>query len=101
MAHYTCTLVMHIHRTHIIFPEDLIREIDQLVGPRGRSAFLVDSARKELRRQQQLRFLESDEPAWTDTEHPELTQGAGAWVRKMRRENQRRSSLGGRLDRDR
>lgn len=89
VAHYICTLYMPIHRTHILFPEDLIREIDDLVGPRGRSAFLVESARQELRRQQLLRFLESDEPAWEKSQHPELANGPAAWVRKMRRENER------------
>jgi hypothetical protein len=29
-------------------PEDLVREIDDLVGPRGRSAFLVETARNEV-----------------------------------------------------
>lgn len=85
---------MPAKRAHILLPEDLIREIDALVGPRGRSSFLVETARNEVRRQKLLQFLESDSPGWEDTDkaHPELAHGAGAWVRRLRRESDPRSA---------
>ena len=46
------------HRAHILLPDDLVTQIDALVGPRGRSAFLVETARNELRRRALSRFLE-------------------------------------------
>lgn len=76
-------------RTHVLMPEDLVREIDALVGPRGRSAFLVETARNEVRRKKQLDFLNSDQLAWKDENHPELAEGAAAWVRKLRAESER------------
>lgn len=87
-------LIWHINsvtviRTHVLMPEDLVREIDALVGPRGRSAFLVETARNEVRRKKQLDFLNSDQPAWKDENHPELAEGAAAWVRKLRAESER------------
>jgi hypothetical protein len=75
-------------RAHILLPEDLLREIDALVGPRGRSAFLVETARNEVRRHRLLQFLQSKDPAWKDKDHPELAAGAGNWVRKLRAENE-------------
>ncbi len=72
-----------------MLPEDLVEEIDALVGPRGRSAFLVETARNEVRRQKLLRFLDSKEPAWQDDQHPELKQGADVWVRAMRQQSDR------------
>jgi metal-responsive CopG/Arc/MetJ family transcriptional regulator len=81
---------MPVRRAHILLPEDLLREIDALVGSRGRSAFLVETARNEVRRQKLLQFLESKNPAWKDTNHPELAGGAAAWVRKLRTENDSR-----------
>lgn len=75
-------------RAHIFLPDDLLREIDALVGPRGRSAFLVETARKEVRRQKLLHVLESDKTAWHDADHTELTGGAGQWVRTIRRESE-------------
>ena len=35
------------HRAHIVIPQDLVRQIDSLVGKRGRSVFLVDAASRE------------------------------------------------------
>jgi len=75
-------------RAHILLPEDLLREIDALVGPRGRSAFLVETARNEVRRHRLLQFLRSKDPAWKDEDHPELALGAANWVRKLRAESE-------------
>ena len=75
-------------RAHILLPEDLLREIDALVGPRGRSAFLVETARNAVRRHRLLQFLHSTDPAWKDQDHPELAAGADHWVRKLRAENE-------------
>jgi hypothetical protein len=66
-----------------------VQEIDALVGPRGRSAFLVETARKEVRRQKLLEFLNSDGRAWKDENHPELAGGSAKWVRKLRAESDR------------
>lgn len=79
---------IHTQRTHVILPTDLIAEIDALVGRRGRSAFLVETARSELKRRQLLAFLSRSEPAWRDKDHPELAAGSAAWVRKLRTEEE-------------
>ena len=81
-------------RAHIIIPADLLREIDAIVGPRGRSAFLLETAREEVRRRKLLRFLESDETAWSEREHPELGKGSGEWVRRVRAESEGRVRAG-------
>lgn len=83
---------MGSHRAHIILPQDLIQEIDNVVGPRGRSAFLVETARTELRRRRLLKFLESNQPVWEDKNHPELGSGAESWVKSIRQESEKRSS---------
>lgn len=81
-------------RAHILIPGDLLREIDALVGPRGRSAFLLETARREVQRRKLLQFLESDQPAWKAEDHPELSRGAANWVRQLREENERRVASG-------
>jgi len=83
---------MPTRRAHVLLPDDLIEEIDALVGPRGRSAFLLETARSEVQRQKLLRFLESGQPAWSHTGHPELRKGPAAWVRKLRRASDDRSA---------
>jgi hypothetical protein len=79
-------------RAHIIIPGDLLREIDALVGPRGRSAFLLETARQEVQRRKLLRFLESEHPAWRAEDHPELAAGAAAWVRQLREQSEGRGA---------
>jgi hypothetical protein len=91
MIHLLGTLevcVVKSKRAHILLPQDLVEEIDSIVGPRGRSAFLVETAREAVRRRKLLRFLESDTPAWKDADHPELARGAAAWVRQLRQEGE-------------
>jgi hypothetical protein len=87
---------MGLQRAHIVLPEDLIEEIDQLVGPRGRSAFLVETARAELRRRRLLTFLRDEQPAWREKDHPELAAGAPAWVKSLRSESEKRLPRQGR-----
>ena len=90
--HTIYTHNMSTHRAHILLPDDLIREIDDLVGPRGRSSFLVETARNEVRRRKLLKFLESSgkESEWVDKQHPELAGGSASWVRKLRAESEKR-----------
>jgi hypothetical protein len=78
-------------RTHIVIPQDLVTEIDILVGKRGRSAFLAGAAEKELVRLRQIKALEAAAGAWKDKDHPELKHGAAKWVKKLRREYDQRS----------
>jgi hypothetical protein len=81
---------MSTQRAHILLPADLLSEIDALVGPRGRSAFLVETARAELRRRKLLKFLESDEPVWRPEDHPDIGDDATCWVKQLRSAGDRR-----------
>jgi hypothetical protein len=81
---------MNIKRTHIVIPQQLVSEIDTLVGKRGRSTFLTQAAEKELMRLRQIRALEAAAGSWKDKDHPELKQGSAKWVKKLRREYDQR-----------
>jgi len=72
-------------RIHVVLPEDLVGEIDKVVGSRGRSAFFADLARREIRRRRLLAIFEQNEPIWKDEDHPELAAGADKRVRQLRR----------------
>ena len=78
---------MGTQRTHVVLPEEVVAEIDSLVGRRGRSAFLTEIATAELRRRRLLAFLRDPEPAWKDENHPEMADGSAAWVKQLRAEN--------------
>ncbi|MGA2050527.1 MAG: hypothetical protein ABSG96_22715 [Terracidiphilus sp.] len=74
-------------RTHIVLPAELAKEIDAIAGPRRRSSFLVETAEKEIKRRKLLAFLERDEPAWREEDHPDIAaMGAAEWVHNLRRE---------------
>ena len=78
-------------RTHIVMPAKLAKEIDELVGPRGRSAFLVENAEREVKRRKLLAFMDRKEPAWREEDHPDIAEhGAAAWVHNLRRERSAR-----------
>ena len=81
---------MDVKRTHIVIPQQLVVEIDTLVGKRGRRAFLTQAAEEELMRLRQIKALESLAGAWKDKDHPELREGAGKWVKKLRQEYDQR-----------
>ena len=77
-------------RAHVILPVDVVADIDKLVGKRGRSAFLTEVAREEIQRRQQRNALRAAKGAWKDEDHPELEDGAAAWVSQMRSESETR-----------
>jgi metal-responsive CopG/Arc/MetJ family transcriptional regulator len=76
-------------RTHVVLSDQLVKEIDAMVGSRQRSSFITQAAEKELVRRRQLQALDQLQ-AWNAQDHPELKQGAAKYVRKLRREYDRR-----------
>ncbi|MGD0799329.1 MAG: hypothetical protein ABR910_16555 [Acidobacteriaceae bacterium] len=81
---------MGAKRAHIVFPAEILAQVDAKAGPRGRSALVTDILRREFNREHILEFLNSKEPAWKDEDHPELAEGSYKWVRSLRDENNKR-----------
>lgn len=78
-------------KTHLIFPEELLKAIDKLVGKRKRSKFVAEVVRKELKKKQLEIALEKAAGAWKDEDHPEIkTKGTYQWVRDLRGETEKR-----------
>jgi hypothetical protein len=44
----------------------------------------------EVRQRKLLELLEGKQPAWKESDHPELAKDAASWVRKLRKENETR-----------
>jgi hypothetical protein len=68
----------------VVLPLEVVVGIDKLVGKRGRSAFLTEVAQRELKLRHQREVLRETAGAWKAEKHPELAQGAAAWVRQIR-----------------
>lgn len=81
---------MSTKRAHVVLPEDLVAEIDKIAGARGRSSFLADLARREIKRQRLLEIFKRKGPFWKEEDHPELKDGGAGWVSKLRAENEAR-----------
>jgi hypothetical protein len=67
-----------------VLPVDVVADIDKLVGKRGRSAFLTELAQREIKLRHQRDVLREAAGAWKAEDHPELAEGAAAWIRQIR-----------------
>ena len=75
-------------------PVDLLADIDRLVGKRSRSAFLTELVQREIKIRRQREVLRETAGAWKSEDHPELAEGADAWIRQIRAlDNQRFEEL--------
>lgn len=81
---------MRRKRAHIILPQELLAEVDRLVGERGRNAFLVEVVQREIQRRNLLDALREAKGSWRNEDHAELAEGSEAFVRGLRRENDER-----------
>ena len=78
-------------KVHILIPEDLLVEIDQLVGKRKRSWFFTEAAVKELKRLKLKDALAKAAGVWKDEAHPDIAdQGTYRWIRELREESEER-----------
>lgn len=80
-------------RAQVVIPEDLLLEVDALVGARRRSDFFVEAAREKLDRMKLRReahklagFLRN-----ADTPHWETPAATSGWVRSLRRTSEERT----------
>lgn len=85
---YTNALV----RTHVIFPKNLLEELDKIVGKHGRSKFITDAARSKLNSHLLAKSAEKAAGILKNIEIPgwETNKTSYEWVRKLRKENDKR-----------
>lgn len=78
-------------RTHVIIEEDIVKEIDRLVGKKKRSSFISEATKKELKKLKQLSVIKKLRGVWKDADHPELAgkDGTCKWLRKLRSEDEK------------
>ncbi|MFZ0589145.1 MAG: hypothetical protein WAM39_01560 [Bryobacteraceae bacterium] len=77
-------------RAHVVLPDDLLAEVDALVGPRGRSAFLTEIVRSEVNRRRLLAALQEAKGSWKTEDHPELKEGSDVFVERLRAQSDER-----------
>ena len=80
--------------TNLSLPRDLIHEVDEVAGPRNRSAFVEEAVRKALRREQLRVAMDKTAGAWKGRGQAEWDEPEGVvrWVRALRTEETDRDS---------
>lgn len=83
---------MVMARTNVTLPEEMIHEIDEMAGPRGRSAYVAEAVRARLKRDRMRNvFAETYGAAghsqWKDADE------AYRWVRSLRDDSARDERL--------
>jgi hypothetical protein len=64
--------------------------MDKLAGKGKRNGLVVEILGSEIRRRRLMQILDDATGCWKDEDHPELKDGAYAWVRQMRDEDDKR-----------
>lgn len=80
-------------RAHVVLPEELIREVDEVVGRRRRSEFFEEAVRDRLRRVKLIAAAERAAGSLASVDIPgwETSESAAEWVRASRRAGDERS----------
>ena len=74
-------------KAHLVFPREILEEVDDIAGKRRRSLFVVEATKEKLERERFLKALEETKSVWTARRHPELKtkRDLGLYVREKRR----------------
>jgi Arc/MetJ-type ribon-helix-helix transcriptional regulator len=74
-------------RVHVVLPQELMDEIDALVGARGRSRFIQETLESEMRRRRRVEAFQRVVGSIADGEIPEweTPESTAAWIDGLRR----------------
>ena len=78
---------MALTRTNVTLPEELLREVDALAGPRGRSQFVADAVAAKVKRERLRKALDETRGIFVGTPHYMTPEESYRWIRSMREEN--------------
>jgi predicted transcriptional regulator len=73
-------------RTHVVLPDDVLEELDRLVGKRKRSQFIEEAVRAKLQRERQRIAIQEGAGILKDKDYPhwDTPEKISAWVREQR-----------------
>ena len=76
---------------HVVLPDEIVDQIDDLVGKRKRSRFIREAVEERLRRERRLKAYDAVVGSMKDFIIPEWAtpESAAAWVREQRLESDR------------
>jgi predicted transcriptional regulator len=78
---------MALARTNLTLPEELLRQVDEIAGPRGRSRYVADAVAQRVKRDRLLRAIEASHGSLVPQGgRPMTREEVSAWVDELRSE---------------
>jgi metal-responsive CopG/Arc/MetJ family transcriptional regulator len=77
---------MALARTNLTLPEHLLREVDAIAGPRGRSRYVAEAVEQRLRRDRLRLAVEQSAGVFRATPHAMSREQVSQWVDEIRSE---------------
>jgi predicted transcriptional regulator len=74
-------------RTNLLLPKELVDEIDHFAGERGRSRYVTQALRAQVRRDRLREVVEQTAGAWADNPLWKDSEDVVNWVRTLRAED--------------
>ncbi len=75
---------MALARTNVTIPAELLAQVDELAGPRGRSAFVADAIAARVKRERLRKALDAAQGIYVGTAFEMDATAAYRWVRDQR-----------------
>ena len=75
---------MALARTNLTLPEELIKEVDQFAGPRGRSRYVAEAVAQRLKRDRLGLAIEDTAGILRGTKHQMSRREVSRWIRDLR-----------------
>jgi hypothetical protein len=79
-------------KTHFVFPQALLKDIDKIAGSRKRSQFVVEASREKLERERRKKAFHDIKGLWKENDYPEfrVREDIEKWVNNLRKRDLRR-----------
>ena len=77
---------MALARTNLTLPEDLLRDVDELAGPRGRSRYVAEAVAQRVKRDRLGKAIRETAGSLKGTPHEMSRDEVTAWVDFLRSE---------------
>jgi metal-responsive CopG/Arc/MetJ family transcriptional regulator len=78
---------MGLARTNVTLPEELLREVDGLAGPRGRSQFVAEAVTAKVKRERLRKAIDATAGVLVGTASYLGPEQSYRWIRSMRDED--------------
>jgi metal-responsive CopG/Arc/MetJ family transcriptional regulator len=73
-------------RTNLTLPKELIREVDEIAGPRGRSRYVAEAVAQRVKRDRLRRAIDETAGIFVGTPYEMTPEQVSAWIEELRSE---------------